>query len=115
MADAVSDVVTARGVILPDGTWLASAIDRAGLAVFDFVGVVMHRDPWNVSGLALAVDAQTDLEADIAIGNRVRAAGQIQPDGAWLAWRIEQLDEGRRHAIQFTGRVTSAPAVGDRW
>jgi hypothetical protein len=55
----------------------------------------------------LATDEATEIDAGIQIGNRVRARGQILVDGTWLADEIEQLDEGRRHAVQFTAHVES--------
>ncbi|MBL8057202.1 MAG: FecR domain-containing protein [Anaerolineales bacterium] len=103
----ISDVVQVQGVILTDGTWLARSIQPAELETFDFVGVVLSTEPWNVAGVPLATDAATEIDEDIQIGNRVRARGQILGDGTWLAASIEQIDEGRRHAVQFTAHVES--------
>jgi len=103
----VSDVVHVEGEILDDGTWLATSIERAAERTFDFVGVVISTDPWNVSGVELATDENTEIDEGIDVGNRVRVRGRVLADGTRLAESIEQLDEGRRHHVEFTARVQS--------
>ncbi len=103
---AVGDSVRVTGVI-SDGQRLATAVQRlsAGVGRFEFTGIVISTDPWNVSGVTFTTNAETEIDAGIRVGNRVRVTGRILPDGTRLATEIEQLDDGRRHAITFTARV----------
>ena len=103
----VGDRVQVNGDILPDGTWLALLIQPVKQTTFDFVGIVIRQNPWNVSGVELATDADTDIDTGIRVGNRVHVTGRVLPDGTWLAEAITQVDNGQRHAIQFTARVQS--------
>jgi len=103
----VGDSVQVTGQILANGNWLADTIQPAKVTTFAFMGVVIRQNPWNVSGVELATDANTDIDAGIQVGNRVQVTGRVLPDGTWLAESIAQLDEGQRHAIQFTARVES--------
>ncbi|MGQ0600155.1 MAG: DUF5666 domain-containing protein, partial [Anaerolineales bacterium] len=105
----VSDVVRVTGFIT-DGVRVATAIQRLApttVGEFEFTGIVISRDPWNVSGIAFETDDDTEIDDDIRVGNRVRVEGRVLSDGTRLAEEIEQLDNGRRHAIQFTARVQS--------
>lgn len=105
----VGDVVSVQGEVLADGTRRALSITKlnAEVGTFDFVGIVVSRDPWNVSGVPLQTDEATRIDDDIRVGNRVRVRGRLLADGTYLAREIEQLDNGARHAIQFTARVQS--------
>lgn len=105
----VSDVVHVKGEILADGTWQATSIQKIEAAeeTFDFTGVVIGMDPWNVSGKELQTDGETEIDEGIDIGNRVRVKGHVLADGTWLAESITQLDEGKRHHVEFTARVKS--------
>ncbi len=103
----VSDVVHVEGEILDDGTWLAASIEKAAENTFDFTGVVISTDPWNVSGVELETDENTEIDEGIDVGNRVRVRGRVLADGTWLAESIEQIDEGKRHHVEFTARVQS--------
>jgi uncharacterized protein DUF5666/FecR-like protein len=103
----VSDVVHVKGEILDDGTWQATSIQKAAESTFDFVGVVMSMDPWIVSGIPISVTEETQIDEGIAIGNRVRAKGRVLADGTWLAESITQIDEGKRHHVEFTAKVES--------
>lgn len=105
----VGEVVSVEGEVLADGTRRAISITKlnAEVGTFDFIGIVISRDPWNVGGVALQTDDETRIDDDIRVGNRVRVRGRLLADGTYLATEIEQLDEGARHAIQFTARVQS--------
>lgn len=109
------DVVHVQGEILANGERQAFSIEKLSSGVegeFDFVGIVISLEPWNVSGVPLETDAETEIEAGIRVGNRVRASGRVLTDGTYLATEIAQLDNGARHAIIFTARVESiAPWV----
>ena len=103
----VGDSVQVTGQILANGAWLADAIQPAKVTTFAFVGIVVRLNPWNISGVELVTDAHTDIDAGIQVGNRAQVTGRVLPDGTWLAESIVQVDEGQRHAIQFTARVES--------
>jgi hypothetical protein len=103
----VSDVVHVEGEILDDGTWLATSIQKTEENTFDFVGVVISTDPWIVGGKEIQTDQDTVIDERIDIGNRVRVRGHVLADGMWLAKFIEQIDEGRRHHVEFTAKVDS--------
>jgi hypothetical protein len=100
-------VVHVTGEILEDGTWLAASIELAETQSFDFTGVVISLDPWNVSGIELETDEQTQIDEGIDVGNRVRVRGRVLADGTWLAESITQIDEGRRHHVEFVAEVES--------
>jgi hypothetical protein len=114
----VGDLVRVEGQILADGTWLASEIalldDDGDQLSLVFVGVVDSTDPWQVSGLPLAVDDQTVIDADIVVGDLVRVSVSIMPDGTWLATSIERLDvDGDvQGCLTLTAVVLD---VGDNW
>ncbi|MBM2848652.1 MAG: FecR protein, partial [Anaerolineales bacterium] len=103
----VSDVVHVEGEILDDGTWLATSIQKTEENTFDFTGVVISMDPWIVDGVPISVTEQTTIDEGIDIGNRVRVMGRVLADGTWLAESITQLDEGKRHHVEFTAKVES--------
>jgi hypothetical protein len=91
----VGDRVEVEGRILPDGTWLAEEIELVDAGVglsFEFVGTVEGMDPWVVSGIALTVNAQTEIVGQIEVGDQVEVEGRILPSGGWLATEIELID-----------------------
>jgi hypothetical protein len=94
----IGDTVKVKGRILPDGTWLAAEIkswDDGEPVRFEFVGRVSSINPWIVSGIPLAMDDNTEIKGEIAVGDRVRVAGVVLPDGTWLAEEIERLDHNQ--------------------
>jgi len=103
----VGDLVVVKGQILENGTWLATSIEPAETETFDFVGVVISQEPWVIGGILIETDEHTQVDDEVEIGNRARVRGRVLPDGTWLADSIEQVDEGRRHHVQFTARVES--------
>ncbi len=111
----VGDRVRVEGVILPGGSLLAEEIERVeddtvpGLP-FSFNGIVqaMNTDTWTISGIVITVDAETDIDDDIHIGDVVAVDGWILDDGTWLAQHIEQVeDDDELPAFTFTGHVQS--------
>ena len=104
---AVGDIVKVEGRILPNGTWLATSIQRARPQEreFEFTGVVQGMAPWVVSGISLQTNSQTEIEAGIKVGDRVTVEGRVLDDGTWLAEEIKQVDDGAQR-FQFVGRVT---------
>jgi hypothetical protein len=105
----VGDKVNAQGLVLPSGALVAEQIslveDQPGLP-FEFTGVVQGIDPWIISGVAMSVTAETDVEPGIEVGDVVQASGMILEDGAWLAQSI-QLAEQDENEFEFTGLVES--------
>jgi hypothetical protein len=104
------DLVRVQGEILESGERRAFSVEKLANGdetEFSFVGIVISTEPWNVSGVPLETDAETEIEAGIRVGNRVRVSGRLLTDGTYIATEIEQLDNGARHAIIFTARVES--------
>lgn len=92
----IGDTVRVSGLILADGTWLATDIEllTGNVLQIVFVGEVNEIDPWLISGLPLTTDENTVIEGDIAIGDLVRVTAWIRDDGTWLATHILRLDTG---------------------
>ncbi len=110
----VGDLVSVKGVILPDGTWLALEIEHAapdeGLT-FEFVGQVTSLDPWIVRGVLLAVDAHTRLRGEIQIGAIVKVRGVILANGVW---RVDEIKPTGLHLGQFLGCLAASSVVRSR-
>jgi hypothetical protein len=88
------DRVRVQGLVLDDGTRVAEAIkwdDRDRLA-FAFVGTVERMDPWQVSGIALAVDDDTEIDPGVDVDGLVRVTGHLAGT-EWVAERIEPATE----------------------
>jgi hypothetical protein len=93
---AVGERVRATGRILDDGTWLAERVQRLdddSAPTFEFVGVLNTLDPWVVASLPLAVDGDTEIDAGLVPGDRVRVTGVVLPDGTWLTRSIRRVDD----------------------
>jgi len=100
----VGDRVRVKGRILPDGTWLANEIellDRETGLSFAFAGTVEGIEPWVVSGISLAVDAETEIVGPIDVGDQVVVKGRILPDGTWLATEIRLVDPQWGHGCML--------------
>ena len=105
----LEDEVVATGVILDGGAFLAQEISLSvddTVDPFEFSGVAqaIGADEWTISGVAITVDANTEIEADIVTGDTVKVEGVIQEDGTWLATEIK-LDEPEASPFEFTGIV----------
>lgn len=103
----VGSLVKAEGHILPNGTWQADEIQRAPEFEnrFEFSGIVQSMAPWTVSGITFTTTQQTAIDAGIKIGDRVKVAGRILPDGTWQADEIRLLAE-QPLTFEFIGQVT---------
>ncbi len=103
----VGSLVKVEGHILPDGTWLADEIKRAPEFEnrFEFSGVVQSLNPWRVSGITFTTDTNTEIDAGIEIGDRVKVEGRILADGTWLAEEVRLLDD-QTLTFEFIGQVT---------
>lgn len=100
------------GGIAQDGAFWASRIslveDEAPGLPFEFTGVVagVGDSTWTVSGVVIAVDDGTKIEAGLEEGDVVKVEGHILDDGRWLAKSIK-LAEDDEHKFEITGPVES--------
>ena len=94
----VGDAILVRGRILDSGQWAADRIEPIGQNVEKarFAGLVvsMSSDTWVVSKQTLLVNADTQLEAGLKVGDPVEVTFVVQADGTWLAKQIEAQLEG---------------------
>jgi hypothetical protein len=107
----VGDWVRIEGHLLPDGTRVADRIvllRRALLNRFSLVGEVQATGTftWTVAGQEIAVDGDTEIDAGIVAGDRVRVEGVIREgeDVALLAERVMLL-EGQGAPFSLIGVV----------
>jgi hypothetical protein len=112
----IGDLVRVDGVILEDGVLLAQHINRIeeqpGLP-FHFVGVVQDiaDEAWTISGVTITVDADTEIDVGLSVGDVVQVHGWILDDGSWLARSIARVEEEERE-FELVGYVESiAPWV----
>jgi hypothetical protein len=109
------DSVTIIGFIRPNAGLLASrirqSVDSSSLG-FEFTGAVqaIAEDAWTVSDAMLSMNADTQIGAGITRGAVVRAQGQVQPDGAWLAQSISLAEVDRRE-FSVVGQLESVNPV----
>lgn len=106
----LGDIVHVSGIILEDGTWLATEIDllQDDLLQIVFVGVVDSIEPWIISGLPITTDENTVIVGDIAIDDLVRVTAWIRNDGTWLATQIERLNSGMGEGcVAITAVITA--------
>ena len=106
---AVGHPVAVEGIIQENGTWLATSIDLVtpeGYR-FDLIGAAQSINPWVVSGVGFDTAVWTEIDADIAVGNKVRVTGVISADGVWVAERIELLSAEQLTRFHFFGQTRS--------
>ena len=69
-------------------------------------------DTWTIGGVSVMIDASTEIESGLGIGSVVKAEGETQSDGSFLAREIQAFDqksnEGESHEND-----DSAAASGD--
>ena len=90
----VGDLVRVKGLILEDGTWLASSIERVEEQTnptIILVGVVTSVDPWVVNGITLNVTTDTVINGEINPGMIVRVEILLLDDGTWDVISIAPL------------------------
>lgn len=77
----------------------------------EFTGIVeaIGADSWTVGGRVVAVNADTQIGAGIAVDDEVKVTAVLQPDGTLLARKIEL----RRQSIKFVGLVQAI--LSDTW
>ncbi len=91
---AVGDMVRVRGIILSDGTRVATNIVSLADPVNDviaFVGTVTSMDPWIVDGLPLVVTSDTDIMGNVTVGSLVSVRARLMADGTWTVLTIRLL------------------------
>lgn len=108
---AVGHGVRVEGIILTGGTLQATKIEKVEEAPglpFQFSGLVQATgaDSWTISGQAIAIDEDTEVDDDIEIGDVVSVSGWILDDGRWLASEIEEEDD-ELPTFSFTGAAQS--------
>jgi len=98
--------VLVRGTVQEGGRLLATDIQLLDeMTRFEFTGLVERIEGrvWTISGIAITIDAETEITGDPAVGDRVHVEGQVLPDGTWLARKIEKISETNR--FEFIGTV----------
>jgi hypothetical protein len=91
---AVGDNVTVRGVILPDGTWVATSIrlvEPPAEQVIAIVGTVNSINPWIINGLPVVVDGGTNIIGNVVVGSIVQVRIELLPDGTWHVLSIRPV------------------------
>jgi hypothetical protein len=105
----VGDSVRVQGWVEKNGSWTATSVTRFvdQNSAFEFFGALesMPPDPWVVAGIPFEVRGWSTIETGLKVGDQVRVAGQIQPDGTWLAFEIQRQDETLLNVL--IGRVFS--------
>jgi hypothetical protein len=107
----LGDWVRVEGRLLPDGARVADVIlllRRSPADRFTVQGRVdaIGESEWTVSGQAIAIDAETDMEAGIERGDLVRVEGTVLEGGTLLARSIVLLEEQTPGLpFQFAGVV----------
>ncbi len=88
---AEGDLVHVSGEIDPNGVWIADEIVRLDTetARMVLIGVVVGKNPWVVSGVALRVKPETEILGEIITGSLVRVELVLGEDEQWVAVRIE--------------------------
>jgi len=113
----IGDFVSVEGHLLADGTRVADLIvllRRAQENTFSFTGTVdsIGDTEWMVSGRAISLTAETEMDAGIEVGDDVHVEGVILAGGTLQAERIRLVDEAGL-PFEFTGVVESI--TGNTW
>ena len=109
----IGDWVLVEGRILPDDSYFADRIallHRADENRFAFTGEVdaIGDETWTISGRAVSVNDETDIEDGIALHDLVRVEGIVQSDGTLLAERIRLVETEDGLPFEFVGVVEIA-------
>lgn len=93
----VGDLVTVRGRVREDGSFFA---DRVAYAKdqhtrLRFTGLVdsLGETTWVIGGKTVQVNAETEIDSGLEVGDVVSVSYVILEDGSWLAKDIEALDK----------------------
>jgi hypothetical protein len=125
---AVGDIVKVHAFLAEDGTLTAREIEAAdGSEMDDFdnsdedgfelTGSVeaISDTEWTIAGVVVTIDALTDINSGINVGDWVKAEGMLLEDGTFLAVEIklEEMDDDDGAKLEFVGVVE---AIGsDSW
>ncbi len=93
---ALGDRVQVSGIILEDGTWVASEIvklDGLPSNIIILIGTLTSMEPWSINDLPLLV-TETTLIGEVVVGDTVQAVIEILPNGDWVAQSILPLAIG---------------------
>jgi hypothetical protein len=107
----VGSLVLVEGTIMPDGTLQALTIrlleDQPGTP-FDFTAVVQEigEAQWLVGDVPIAVDAETEIDEGLLVGDLVRVQGWVLDDGTWLASSIHRVSD-ENSSFEFIGEIDS--------
>ncbi len=106
----VGDWVSVEGRILADGTHVADLIvllQRSPVNRFTLTGRVeqIGDTGWIVTGQAISVTAETEIEEGILVGDLVRVEGVVTPGPALVAERIMRVHEEPGMPFEFVGVV----------
>lgn len=107
----IGTLVEVRGNIDQDEMLRASRIRRLEDATgqpFEFVGVVesVTETIWEISGVAITIDANTQVESGVVVGDTVLVRGRILDDGTWQATSIQSAPD-TQHKFVIVGPVVS--------
>jgi len=112
------DQVSVVGHITRNGGWIAERIASISeeQTYFSFVGPLesITDSASQIAGISLAIDENTNLGDNLAIGELVLATFQVQPDNTWLALDIQSLsalEKARTPTITPTSTATPTPTV----
>ena len=111
----VGDYVRVEGRLLEGGTAYAERITllyESPLNRFTLIGIVddMGDTTWIVAGQDIVITPETEIDPDIALGDRVRVEGVILEDGQLEAETIARLEDLDELPFEFTGVVQE---IGD--
>lgn len=108
---AVGTFVEVKGILQPDGSILASRIQREEeeRPEIEFQGMVEEILPngYRIAGYTVIVTTTTRIEGSITVGAFVKVEGIPQPDGTILATHIRLREE-----VKFTGVVEAILSNG---
>lgn len=106
----LDDIVSVRGWLLEDGSWLATEIrlQEDTLPTFEFTGLVQAMNPWRVAGVTFETRAWTIIGPQINVGDQVRVRGIILSDGTKVAESVTLLSDLQPNVVTFIGVVSSA-------
>jgi hypothetical protein len=113
-----ADSISLLGHITTNGKWVAERVVpiTEQESFFSFAGPLEARDQnvWQVAGISLVVNAQTQLGEAIPDNELVLATFKVLPDGTWLALQIEALsalEESRTPTPTMTPSPTATPTL----
>lgn len=115
----IGDLAHVDGHLLPDGERVADRISLLRRAVtnqFVLSGEVETIGAtWAVAGQTILIDGNTEIDEDIAVGDRVRIEGVVLPDSSLLAEEIELVDKGTLPGLPFSFQGIVQTIGGESW